>query len=548
MGPLHFDITGMTGTQCAAIIERALKGLPGVKARVSYPERAAYIETLGASSVPAILAAIEAVGYSAAAGASTTCNDGPATQGPGDGALHIAIIGSGSAAFAAALRTVESGARVTMIESGILGGTCVNVGCIPSKILIRAAKTAHEQAHPRFRGLKPQPPIINWSLLASQQQGRIEELRGAKYQDILDGNPNIRLVRGQARFLDAQSLLVANQETGPVLVRADRFLIATGASASIPAIPGLSASPYWTSTEALASPERPDHLIVIGGSVVALELAQAFLRLGSQVTLLARTSLLPYLEPDIGTSVQMALEANGMKVYTHTEATAVAYDHETFTVATTHGEVRGDRLLIAAGRRPNTESLGLEAVGVQQDPAGHIIVDDHLRTSVAHIYAAGDCTTLPQFVYVAASAGTRAAANMVGEDQALDLTIMPTVVFTDPQVATVGLSVATAKGRGIDAWARTLTLDNVPRALVNFDTEGFIRLVAEKTSGRLLGAQIVSAEAWEMIQSVALAIRGGLTIKDLATQLFPYLTMVEGLRLCAQTFSQDVKHLSCCAG
>ena len=548
MGPLHFDITGMTGTQCAAIIERALKGLPGVKARVSYPERAAYIETLGASSVPAILAAIEAVGYSAAAGASTTCNDGPATQGPGDGTLHIAIIGSGSAAFAAALRTVESGARVTMIESGVLGGTCVNVGCIPSKILIRAAKTAHEQAHPRFRGLKPQQAIIDWSLLAKQQQGRIEELRGSKYQDILDGNPNIRLVRGRARFLDTESLLVANQETGPVLVRADRFLVATGATASIPAIPGLSASPYWTSTEALASPERPDHLVVIGGSVVALELAQAFLRLGSQVTLLARTSLLPYLEPDIGTSVQTALEAEGMEVCTHTEVTTVAYDHETFTVATTHGEVRSDRLLIAAGRRPNTESLGLEAAGVQRDPAGHIIVDDHLRTSAAHIYAAGDCTALPQFVYVAASAGTRAAANMVGEDQALDLTIMPTVVFTDPQVATVGLSVATAKDRGIDAWARTLALDAVPRALVNFDTGGFIRLVAEKTSGRLLGAQIVSAEAGEMIQSVALAIRGGLTIMDLATQLFPYLTMVEGLRLCAQTFSRDVKNLSCCAG
>ena len=281
---------------------------------------------------------------------------------------------------------------------------------------------------------------------------------------------------------------------------------------------------------------------------MALELAQAFLRLGSQVTLLARTSLLPYLEPDIGTSVQTALEAEGMEVCTHTEVTTVAYDHETFTVATTHGEVRSDRLLIAAGRRPNTESLGLEAAGVQRDPAGHIIVDDHLRTSAAHIYAAGDCTALPQFVYVAASAGTRAAANMVGEDQALDLTIMPTVVFTDPQVATVGLSVATAKDRGIDAWARTLALDAVPRALVNFDTGGFIRLVAEKTSGRLLGAQIVSAEAGEMIQSVALAIRGGLTIMDLATQLFPYLTMVEGLRLCAQTFSRDVKNLSCCAG
>ena len=179
---------------------------------------------------------------------------------------------------------------------------------------------------------------------------------------------------------------------------------------------------------------------------------------------------------------------------------------------------------------------------------GHIIVDDHFRTSVAHIFAAGDCTTLPQFVYIAASAETRASANMSGGNEALDLTVMPAVVFTDHQAATIGLSVDAAKARGISAEERTLTLDHVPRALVNFDTRGFIRLVAEKTSWRLLGAQIVSAEAGKVIQSVALAMHGGLTINDLATQLFPYRTMVEGIKLCAQTFSHDVKQLSCCAG
>lgn len=375
-----------------------------------------------------------------------------------------------------------------MVESGVLGGTCVNVGCIPSKILIRAALSAHEQARPRFRGFTPQNPVIDRSLLATQQQERVEELRLAKYQDILDHNPNVQLLRGRARFLDARSLLVDTHETTPVLIKADRFLIATGASAHIPAIPGLSTTPYWTSTDALTSLERPEHLIIIGGSVIAVELAQAFLRLGSKITVLARTSLLPREEPDIGTTLQAALEAEGMAIHTNTEATAVAYDHETFTVTTTSGELRGDRLLIATGRRPNTESLGLDVAGIQQDHDGHILIDDHLRTPVAHIYAAGDCTTLPQFVYVAASAGTRAAANMTGGNEVLDLTLMPVVVFTDPQVATIGLSVDAAKARGISAEERTLTLDHVPRALVNFDTRGFIRLVAEKTSGRLLGA------------------------------------------------------------
>lgn len=163
-------------------------------------------------------------------------------------------------------------------------------------------------------------------------------------------------------------------------------------------------------------------------------------------------------------------------------------------------------------------------------------------------YAAGDCTDQPQFVYVAAAAGTRAAINMTGGDAALNLTAMPAVVFTDPQVATVGYSEAEAHHDGIKTDSRTLTLDNVPRALANFDTRGFIKLVVEEGSGRLIGVQAVAPEAGELIQTAALAIRNRMTVQELADQLFPYLTMVEGLKLAAQTFNKDVKQLSCCAG
>jgi len=167
---------------------------------------------------------------------------------------------------------------------------------------------------------------------------------------------------------------------------------------------------------------------------------------------------------------------------------------------------------------------------------------------VPHIYAAGDCTDQPQFVYVAAAAGTRAAINMTGGNATLDLTAMPAVVFTDPQVATVGYSEAEAHHDGIETDSRTLTLDNVPRALVNFDTRGFIKLVSEAGSGRLIGVQAVAPEAGELIQTAVLAIRNRMTVRELADQLFPYLTMVEGLKLAAQTFTKDVKQLSCCAG
>jgi len=204
-------------------------------------------------------------------------------------------------------------------------------------------------------------------------------------------------------------------------------------------------------------------------------------------------------------------------------------------------------LLVATGRAANVEALSLEAVGIDLTESGRIAVDEHLRTGVPHIYAAGDCTDQPQFVYVAAAAGSRAAENMTGGDVTLDLRTMPAVVFIDPQIATVGLTEAEAHMKGIETDSRVLTLDNVQRAHVNFDTHGFIKMVVEADTGRLLGVQAVAAEAGELIQAAALAIHHGMTIADLSSQLFPYLTMVEGLKLAAQMFSKDVKQLSCCA-
>ncbi len=463
--------------------------------------------------------------------------------------LHIAVIGSGGAAFAGALRAADEGAAVTMIEAGTLGGTCVNVGCVPSKIMIRGAHFAHALAHHPFHGIERHAPAIDRRALVAQQQARVEELRRSKYEDILQGRADsVRLLRGAARFDDARTLRVNLEGGGWETVRADRVLIATGASPAIPDVAGLKETPYWTSTEALVAEEQPAHLIVYGGSVVALELAQAFLRLGSKVTLVARSTLLSKEDPAIGAELQRVLEAEGMRILLHATLRAVHHENGRFVAQAAAESLTGDRLLVATGRRANTAALNLDRAGVRTDRSGAIVVDERMRTSAEHIYAAGDCTHLPEYVYVAAAGGTRAATNMTGGDARLDLSILPAVVFTDPQVATVGLSEAQAQRRGVETECRTLTLDNVPRALANFDTRGFIKLVAEKDTGRLLGAQILAAEAGEIIQTAALALRGGMTVQDLGVQLFPYLTMVEGVKLCAQTFTKDVKQLSCCAG
>jgi mercuric reductase len=413
-------------------------------------------------------------------------------------ALHIAIIGSGGAAMAAALKAVEGGARVTLIERGVTGGTCINVGCVPSKIMTRAVHVAHLRRESPFDdGLPAAPSRVLRERLLAQQQGRVDELRHAKYENILESTPAISVLQGSARFRGKRTLSVELAGGGERILTFDRCLVATGASPAIPQIPGLSDTPYWTSTEALVSDSIPKRLAVIGSSVVALELVQAFARLGSHVTILARSTLLKREDPVIGEALTDAFRLEGIYILEHTQAGQVAYANGEFVLSTNHGELRTDQ---------------------------------------------------PQFVYVAAAAGTRAAINMLGGAATLDLDIIPSVVFTDPQVATVGYSDAQVQQAGIAIEIRTLSLDNVPRALVNFDTSGFIKLVAEAGTGRLLGVQAVAAEAGELIQSAALTIRARMTVQALADQLFPYLTMVEGLKLAAQTFTKNVKQLSCCAG
>ena len=554
MATLDFQITGMTCDHCASTLQEALGQVSGVhSATVSYLARHATVALDAGVQAETLINAIRAKGFDAnlqtAAVNKPASPSTPLQSVPGAGAaLRVVIIGSGSASFAAALRAAEEGATVTIVEAGVVGGTCVNVGCVPSKILIRAAQMAHQQAHHPFPAIDKHTPRIDRAALLAQQQGRVEELRYAKYEAILESNASITLLRGRARFVDAHTIEISQSDSAAQRLAADRVLIATGRSPIVPSMPGLAATPYWTSTTALLAERTPQHLIVYGASVVALELAQAFLRLGSKVTLVARSTLLSKEDPAIGAGLQSALKAEGMRILTHTQIESVSHDGTAFHIDTGAGKLKGDRLLVATGRRANTADLGLDLAGVAVDSTGAVVIDEHMRTSAAHIYAAGDCTNQPQYVYVAAAAGTRAARNMMGGNAVLDLTAMPAVVFTDPQVATVGLSEDQARAEGFEVDSRTLALENVPRALANFDTTGFVKLVTDKSTGRLIGAQILSAEAGEMIQTAVLAIRNRMTVQELSDQLFPYLTMVEGLKLCAQTFFKDVKQLSCCAG
>lgn len=336
----HLKITGMTCDSCAAHVKEALEKVPGVQsALVSYPKGTAQLAIVPGTSPDALTAAVAGLGYKATLADAPLADNrvglldkvrgwmAAAEKHSGnEPPVQVAVIGSGGAAMAAALKAVEQGAQVTLIERGTIGGTCVNVGCVPSKIMIRAAHIAHLRRESPFDGgIAATVPTIDRSKLLAQQQARVDELRHAKYEGILGGNPAITVVHGEARFKDDQSLTVRLNEGGERVVMFDRCLVATGASPAVPPIPGLKESPYWTSTEALASDTIPERLAVIGSSVVALELAQAFARLGSKVTVLARNTLFFREDPAIGEAVTAAFRAEGIEVLEHTQASQVAH-------------------------------------------------------------------------------------------------------------------------------------------------------------------------------------------------------------------------------
>ncbi|HVB82085.1 MAG TPA: mercury(II) reductase [Candidatus Binataceae bacterium] len=566
MSETTLAVTGMTCTDCAHHVEKALLRLPGVRTvDVDYPKGVARIDSDAVLVLDTLNAAlpkhyrVKVLPTKNLRGEVTPPRSPPGkvreewagtrqSRAGAKSALHIAVIGTGGGAMAAAITAAERGAKVTLIERDTVGGTCVNIGCVPSKIMIRSAHFAHaRKTSPFDAGISAGVPRINRQLLLAQQQARVEELRATKYEAIIAGNPSITLLRGEASFRDPKTIIVKLGSGGEQSVSFDRALIATGARPAIPPIEGLQDTPYWTSTESLVSETIPPRLLVIGSSVVAVELAQAYARLGSHVTIVARSQLFFREDPAIGEVLGQVFVDEGITVLRQTQIRSVRHVNNEFVLETSGGQLRGDALLVATGRAPNIEALNLGGIGLKTGKSGVIEVNEHLQTNVPHIYAAGDCTDQPQFVYVAAAAGSRAAQNMTGGETTLDLRSMPAVVFTDPQIATVGLSEADANMQGIETDSRLLTLENIPRALVNFDTRGFIKIVTEAGSGRLLGVQAVAAEAGELIQAAALAIHHNMTVADLAAQLFPYLTMVEGLKLCAQTFFKDVTQLSCCA-
>jgi mercuric reductase len=462
--------------------------------------------------------------------------------------FDLAVIGAGSAGFSAAITAAEQGAQVALIGHGVIGGTCVNIGCVPSKTLIRAAETLHQaSAAARFAGIRAKGQLDDWTALVRQKDELVAALRQSKYADLLLAYNNISYVEGTARLADGGVAFNGD------LLKAQRLVITTGARPAVPSIPGIETVDYLTSTSALSLEALPKSLLVIGGGYIGAELAQLFARMGVRVTIVCRSCLLPAAEPEIAEALSGYLRDEGIQLKCGLAYKLVKQSETGASLVVTQNgrdeTLTAERVLVATGRAPNVDGLGLKEAKVAQKANGGIQVDDRMQTTRPGVYAAGDVTGQDQFVYMAAYGAKLAAKNALnGNSLRYDNSAMPAVVFTDPQVASVGLTERAARAAGHDVRVSVLPLDAVPRALAARDTRGLIKLVADKGNRKLLGAHVLAPEGSDSIQTAALAIRQGLTIDDLAEAIFPYLTTVEGLKLAALAFEKDVTKLSCCAG
>ena len=470
--------------------------------------------------------------------------------------FDLVILGSGSTAFAAALAAQELGKTAVMTEERTVGGTCVNRGCLPSKNLIEAAKLLHDARNPRYPGLKPCPMELDFAALIAQKGEIVHDYRQRKYESLIDGR--IRIERGHVQFVDPHTVEVDGKR-----VTGGKVLIATGSRPSVPEIAGVDHVEYLTSDlltvdEQIELTQLPESLLIIGGGYIALELGQMLHRFGADVTILERSAqLLAHgYEPELGRSIGQIFADEGIRVVTNAAVQSVRQVGPNVVATATVGGMQRQypaaRLLIATGRRPNTDRVGIERAGVSLTERGEVQVDQHLRTSVPHIFAAGDVIGAQAGSQMATPVGSQdggiAARNALGEPmRPVDHRVVPRVIFTDPQVATVGLTEQQALAAGHRCWCNSVPMSLVPRAGAIRDTRGLIKMIADDRSGEVLGVSMVGHNAGEVIHEAAMALRFRATVQDFIDLLHVYPTMAEALKIVAISRYKDPAKLSCCA-
>lgn len=442
--------------------------------------------------------------------------------------VDVLVIGAGPGGYVAAIRAAQMGKTVTVVEKANLGGVCLNVGCIPSKALIHAAHTYEHAKHTENMGITMENVRVDFAKVQEWKAGVVNQLTGGVGK-LFKGH-KIQVVQGEALFVSENEVRVFHGYD----VNRYKFnhcIIATGSRPiELPAFK--FGNRVLSSTEALALQEIPQKLVVIGGGYIGIELGTVFAKFGSQVTILeGGAQILPGFEAEMTRLVERRLKKNQVEI--HTKALAQGVE-ETATGVIVKAEVNGesksfeaDYVLVTVGRRPNTDELGLKDIGVKLTERGHVVVDKQCRTNIPNIYAIGDIVEGPALAHKASYEGKVAAEVIAGHAAEVDYKVIPAVVFSDPEMATVGLSEKEAKEKGIDVVTGRFPYAANGRALSVNGGEGFVKLVAEKGTNLLLGAQIVGVEASNVIAELALAIEMGATLEDIELTIHAHPTLGE---------------------
>jgi mercuric reductase len=557
MKSIELEITGMTCDSCATGIERALADVDGlVNQKVSYANgkgEFAIDETkISTEDITKIIHSktnYKVVGMKENDGNKPTPEDTQGQNGSGF-QYDLIIIGGGSAAFAAAIEANGLALNTLMINAGVpIGGTCVNIGCVPSKHLIRAAEQIHRSSNSPFRGVVAAKPTWDYQTIIQQKKKLVAEMQSKKYLDVVGKLEYVKVIEGWAKFIDDHTVSVNDEQE----YKAMKFVIATGATTNIPEIEGLNEVGYLTNESIFDLEEQPKSLAVIGAGYIALEISQAYNRFGTQVQILHRSErILRTQTSDITDELTQHLLNDGIDIQLNTKIQKVVREGDSIKINSLQNgeavEFEASHILVAPGTKPNTSGFGLELLGVELTSKGHIKVSGKQETNVPHIYAVGDCTDTPAFVYTAAKEGKIAIENAFqSKGTKVDYAGLPWVVFTDPQVAGAGMDENEAEAAGIPYETTTLPVAEIPRAAAALDSRGFIKLIRNPTNDKLLGIRVVAPEGGELIMEASLAIKYGIKVGDLASSFHPYLTMSEGIKLAAITFTKDVAELSCCA-
>lgn len=460
----------------------------------------------------------------------------------------LIVIGGGAAAFAAATKANDLGAATLMINAGLpLGGTCVNVGCVPSKHLLGIAEALMATTHSVFDSVRPARPNGHFSVKAAREEkdALVASLRDRNYEEVLHSLEHLEFREGRGRIAAPGKV-----DVGGEVIEGRHVLVATGSRASVPPIPGLAEAGYLTNVEALQLDEAPRKLVVIGGGPLGLEFAQIFARFGSQVTVLeALPQIVPKAEPEIAAVLQEALEADGIEIRTGMRIERVQPGPPKTVVCGPEATdcFEADAILVATGIRANTDELGLENAGGRLTKVGFVETTNWYEAGQG-LWAAGDVTGRMPLETVAAKEGALAAANALeGKRDALNYDAVPWAVFTSPQLAGVGLTEDESMARTGYCNCRTVYYSQVPKAMAVKDTLGAVKLTVDREN-RIRGAYVCGTNAAEIIHEATLAVRLGLTVDDIINTVHVFPTYSEAIKLAAQAFTRDISVMTCCIG